>query len=148
MPIDQRARNRIYSARSRAKRGVPPKAPQPPRHSLCDVCQGQAHGRKLCDRHRWHHHGHRKRARKYGVVYQYINPHTIYERDHWRCGICNTRVDKTLSYPHRMSASLDHVVPMSSGGDHVPANVQCSHLKCNMDKGCAGSGGEQLALIG
>ncbi|WP_423797180.1 HNH endonuclease [Mycobacteroides abscessus] len=34
-----------------------------------------------------------------------------------------------------MSASLDHVVPMSLGGDHLSTNVQCAHLKCNMDKG-------------
>lgn len=46
-----------------------------------------------------------------------------------------------------MSASLDHVVPMSKGGGHTYANTQCSHLKCNVDKKNGGHG-EQLALVG
>lgn len=32
-------------------------------------------------------------------------------------------------------------------GPHAPANVQCSHLACNIAKGAAGQG-EQLALVG
>jgi 5-methylcytosine-specific restriction endonuclease McrA len=30
-----------------------------------------------------------------------------------------------------MSASLDHIVPVSLGGAHVPGNVQLAHLICN-----------------
>jgi 5-methylcytosine-specific restriction endonuclease McrA len=34
-----------------------------------------------------------------------------------------------------MSVSLDHVIPLSRGGNHEPGNVQCSHLACNVRKG-------------
>ena len=58
----------------------------------------------------------------------------IYDRDQWRCGICSSQVDSTISYPDPMSASLDHIVPLSKGGQHIKSNVQCSHLRCNLKK--------------
>lgn len=68
-------------------------------------------------------------------------------RDGWRCGLCQRRVNRNLPYPNPMSASLDHIVPLSKGGKHASENVQISHLRCNMAKGNRG-GGEQLILIG
>lgn len=91
--------------------------------------------------------GHRRRAHKYGVHYEYVSPRTIHERDGWMCGLCGKRVDKLLAHPHPMSASLDHIVPISCGGDHVAANLTCAHLACNVAKSNRGAG-EQLALIG
>lgn len=91
--------------------------------------------------------GHRKRARRFGVRYEPIKPLTIYERDRWKCGLCGKRVDQQRVYPDPLSPSLDHVVPLSLGGHHEPANVQCAHLFCNVAKGARGHG-EQLALIG
>jgi hypothetical protein len=90
---------------------------------------------------------HRKRARHYGVEYESVDARRVYARDKWRCGLCREKVDKSLKYPHPMSASLDHVVPMSKGGGHTYANSQCAHWKCNVDKGNRGHG-EQLALVG
>jgi 5-methylcytosine-specific restriction endonuclease McrA len=69
------------------------------------------------------------------------------ERDGWRCGICRKRVDWTLVYPDRMSPSLDHVVPLSEGGEHTYANTRIAHLICNNLRRHHG-GNEQLALIG
>lgn len=76
-----------------------------------------------------------------------IEAQAIYERDHWRCGLCHTAVDKTLNHPHPMSASLDHIVPLSLGGHHVRTNVQLAHLQCNLRKGNRGHA-QQLMLIG
>lgn len=59
----------------------------------------------------------------------------IHERDDWVCGICGEAVDPELKWPDPMSASLDHIVPVSQGGVHSPANAQCSHLTCNVHKG-------------
>lgn len=59
----------------------------------------------------------------------------IFERDGWVCGICTLPVDRDLKWPHPMSASLDHITPVSLGGCHSPENVQCSHLTCNVRKG-------------
>lgn len=33
-----------------------------------------------------------------------------------------------------MSASVDHIVPLSRGGEHSMNNVQCAHLSCNCSK--------------
>lgn len=77
----------------------------------------------------------KRRAWTKGAEAEKIISVEIFERDEWRCGICGHSVDATLEYPHRMSASLDHRVPLVRGGAHSPANVQCAHLQCNMDKG-------------
>lgn len=89
----------------------------------------------------------RQRARHHGVEYEYINRKKVFIRDGWRCGICGKKVDKRLKYPHPMSVSLDHIVPMSLGGGHLYRNVQCSHWLCNTEK-CDTGAGDQLALLG
>lgn len=75
---------------------------------------------------------HRRRAAKFGVFYEYVRPLAVFDRDGWICGLCGGTVDRTLTWPHPRSASLDHVVPMSKGGPHVAANLQCAHLGCNL----------------
>lgn len=77
---------------------------------------------------------HIKRAKKFGVLYQHIKPIEIYERDNWKCGICNAGIDMNLCHPHPMSASIDHIIPLSKGGTHTESNVQSAHLKCNIYK--------------
>lgn len=59
----------------------------------------------------------------------------VYERDEWTCGICAGPVDRSLEWPEPKSVSLDHVIPLSKGGAHAPANAQCAHLVCNVRKG-------------
>lgn len=90
---------------------------------------------------------HRARARQHGVEYERIDRTVVYQRDGWRCGICQRKVDRRLKSPHPMSASLDHIVPMSHGGPHLYVNVQCAHHLCNSLKSDRGAG-DQLALIG
>lgn len=77
----------------------------------------------------------RRRARLRGVEHEAIRAREIYERDGWTCGICGLAVDPALTYPHKMSASLDHFIPIARGGSHTKGNVQCSHLHCNVLKG-------------
>lgn len=93
---------------------------------------------------------HRRRARKkMGDAGERIIPADVFERDGWRCGICGRTVNLDLAWPHPKSASLDHVVPLSKGGTHTLANVQCSHLDCNTAKHVnTGGAGDQLRLIG
>ena len=64
-----------------------------------------------------------------------IDAAIIFERDGWACRICGLPVDSALPYPDPMSKSLDHVMPLSRGGSHTPANVQLAHLFCNLSKG-------------
>lgn len=70
----------------------------------------------------------------------------IFQRDCWICGLCGKKVHRNLQWPHKGSASLDHIQPISKGGKHVRANVQCAHFGCNSRKG-QGAGG-QLRMFG
>jgi hypothetical protein len=78
---------------------------------------------------------HRSRAKFFGVRYERVDRLEVFARDGWFCLLCVTPVDPALRWPHLMSASLDHVVPMSRGGDHSYLNVQTAHLSCNIAKG-------------
>jgi 5-methylcytosine-specific restriction endonuclease McrA len=62
-------------------------------------------------------------------------PRDVYERDQWTCGLCREPVDPLLPWPDPMSASVDHIVPLSRGGEHSLDNVQSAHLSCNCRKG-------------
>lgn len=63
---------------------------------------------------------------------RYRQRRAVLERDRWTCGICHAVIDPALRWPHRGSASIDHVDPF---GEHEPANWQASHLACNVAKG-------------
>lgn len=59
----------------------------------------------------------------------------VFERDGWVCGLCDESVSPDAVYPDPLSASLDHVVPLSRGGAHSFSNSQLAHLSCNVRKG-------------
>lgn len=90
----------------------------------------------------------RRRAMKAGAtVGEPFTNGEIFERDRWVCRLCHRSVDSELAWPHPMSASLDHLVPLSEGGAHSKENTALAHLRCNVRKGNRAVG-EQLALIG
>lgn len=80
-------------------------------------------------------HTHRYRARKRGATVERVRREEIFERDSWMCGICGDPIPKEARHPSPLSASLDHVIPLSKGGDHSMSNTQASHLRCNVSKG-------------
>jgi 5-methylcytosine-specific restriction endonuclease McrA len=61
----------------------------------------------------------------------------VFERDAWICQLCRGTVDRTLIYPHPLSASLDHAVALARGGSHTYGNTQLAHLRCNSVKRAA-----------
>ena len=79
---------------------------------------------------------HKRRALKAGSAAggAFANA-TVFERDGWVCGLCDEPVSRDAVYPDPLSASLDHVVPLSRGGAHSLENVQLAHLACNVRKG-------------
>lgn len=77
-----------------------------------------------------------------------VNRNYIFERDNWRCHLCNTKIDPALKFPHPMSASIDHLIPLAQHGTHEPANVASAHLRCNIRKSDKLHQPQQLALIG
>ncbi|MEU4570846.1 HNH endonuclease [Micromonospora sp. NPDC023956] len=58
----------------------------------------------------------------------------VFVRDQWTCQICGLPTDVTASPFDPASPTVDHVVPLSKGGEHTLANTQCSHLGCNSSK--------------
>lgn len=130
-----------------AKRAVSP-APRVPRvPTPCEYC-GTVFGAtkrrsrycsdecRAIDRHRanWKHLNAR-RARLRDAFVEAFDRREIFERDGWVCQICLDPIDPSITWPHPMSASLDHIEPVSRGGEHSRANAQASHLTCNVRKG-------------
>ncbi|MBU2249718.1 MAG: HNH endonuclease, partial [Gammaproteobacteria bacterium] len=61
------------------------------------------------------------------------------------CGV-KTRPDIKNQY-HPKRPELDHIVPLSLGGEHTKQNTQCLCRQCNMTKNNTGVG-DQLRLFG
>lgn len=126
-------------------------------HRPCDECgmEVKAFGKvplcpdcsKIRKRERNRANCRRRRALKLGAASEPYTLAEIAERDRFRCGLCRRKVDMELPGPYDMSPSIDHIVPLSRGGDDTRANVQLAHWICNTRKGNRG-GNEQLALIG
>lgn len=120
--------------------------------SQCETCgnlfEGSRANMRFCSRRCIAYAGkHIRRARERGNDAEPVSRSAILERDRWKCQLCRKPIPKTLKAPHPRSPSLDHIIPLSQGGAHRPANVQAAHLGCNVSKGNRG-GGEQLLLIG
>jgi 5-methylcytosine-specific restriction endonuclease McrA len=77
---------------------------------------------------------HERRCRKYKTEYRRIDPMRIFERDGWLCQICLAPVDKDVVFPDQLAATLDHITPLSRGGDHIESNLQTAHWACNSAK--------------
>lgn len=76
------------------------------------------------------------RARSKGAdPIERVDGPAIFERDGWKCGICGEPVDSTLAWPHHYSVCLNHILPMSRGGDHTPTNLRCAHWICSSRRG-------------
>ena len=51
------------------------------------------------------------------------------------CAICGQPVDRRLKYPHPLSPSIDHIIPIDRGGHPSDIdNLQLAHWKCNREK--------------
>jgi len=82
----------------------------------------------------------RRRALKMNAnIIENIDRLFVYERDGGRCHMCKRKVN-------RKNWHLDHIVPLSKGGDHSYKNVAVSCLYCNLSKGNTGS--SQLRMWG
>lgn len=51
------------------------------------------------------------------------------------CGICGLPVDKSLKFPHPLSPTVDHIIPINLGGHPSDfENLQLAHFTCNRQK--------------
>ena len=91
---------------------------------------------------------HTRRAQKEGVLYEIFDPQDVFERDGWRCQHCHKKVQWLGKSPnHLLYPNLDHIVPLSKGGEHTKRNTQLLCRECNAKK-YINDVGEQLRLFG
>lgn len=94
----------------------------------------------------------RARRLRHAETWDGITDEEILERDGWRCQIpgCKRRpIRKELKYPHPRSRSVDHIIPLSLGGDDTAVNKRAAHLGCNNGRSNQmAPGGEQVGLFG
>jgi len=78
---------------------------------------------------------HITRAQKHGCKWVRFDVIAVLERDGWRCQMCGASTPQSLRGTYDDSApELDHIVPISAGGEHTMENTQCLCRKCNAIK--------------
>jgi hypothetical protein len=121
-----------------------------PASRVCDACKRRARQEVVRRRKRKYGRNHRQRARHHGVRYEPVPVKLIYERDNYTCQICSKKclpkamMHKKTGKIHPRSPSIDHIVAMSRGGDHVESNLQTACFLCNSLK--SNKGGWQMRL--
>lgn len=78
--------------------------------------------------------GARRRAVSRDITADKVERLIVFDRDRWTCQLCNMPVFRVFRWPAPWSASLDHVLPLSRGGEHTYQNTQLAHLRCNLRK--------------
>lgn len=112
-----------------------------PSHNLtCTVCGcpfvAFNSGRLYCsDRCRFRQNYLSRRGRQSGAVREPYSFAEVVSKNGFVCALCADPIDKAHHYPLPSSASIDHIVPLSRGGEDTLANVQLAHLGCNWSKG-------------
>lgn len=91
-----------------------------------------------------------RRARKRDAFVSIVYRARIFERDKWHCQLCRKKVNRNAVVPHPKAPVLDHILPLSQGGTHEPANVQLACFMCNAIKsdGLYLGRPEQLSMVG
>lgn len=90
----------------------------------------------------------RKNIKRRGVL-RAGEPYTLYEvgeRDKWRCHLCRRKVNPNLSGLDAKGPTIDHLLPISTGGLDILANVAVAHRECNIKRGTRGE--VQLRMVG
>lgn len=88
-----------------------------------------------------------RKLRQRGVAVETVNPFKVLRRDGWRCQLCGIATPERLrgTYDDR-APEVDHIVPISKGGEHSYRNTQCACRKCNLAK--SGNIKGQMLLFG
>lgn len=77
----------------------------------------------------------KRRALEVGVKIQAGRRLAVLEADNWICHLCGLATNRDAVYPADDYPVIDHVVPLSKGGEHSPSNWKTAHSICNMRKG-------------
>lgn len=95
----------------------------------------------------WRRSNHVRRARIRNSKVELFKSEDIFERDGYQCQMCGKKTNPKLrDHNHDLYPTIDHIIPLSKGGEHSRLNTQCLCRKCNMAKRDV-SAGQQLRLI-
>jgi hypothetical protein len=76
-----------------------------------------------------------RRALLKAATVERFDPLVVLARDNWTCQLCGVPTPKAKRGTYADDApELDHMVPLSRGGEHSTANTQCLCRKCNAEK--------------
>lgn len=84
----------------------------------------------------------KRRSLKHSVAFAGVKRKDLLDRDNWTCQICGVRVhdrneggnENRHLWDDERKAHLDHVIPISKGGDSTPQNMQVLCRTCNLSK--------------
>ena len=77
----------------------------------------------------------RQRAKRYGGRVGQYKRRDVFEADGWTCQICRATVSELVPVHDMTRAHIDHIIPLSRGGDDTRENVQTLCQGCNLKKG-------------
>lgn len=94
-------------------------------------------GKAWAQTHRDRIHVHERRSRlkrQQAVVIETVHIEVLYARDKGICSLCSKHVNAKLKFPHQQSGTVDHIIPLSRGGEESYRNTALAHLGCNIRK--------------
>lgn len=113
------------------------KTMQPPRKYCSRYCQKRASDRVSSKR---------RRAMTRTSRVERVDPNVVFERDGWKCQGCGAKTPRDLRGTFvKIAPELDHIMPLSLGGEHTYRNTQCLCRQCNANKSNKPMG--QLSLL-
>ena len=75
----------------------------------------------------------KRRSLKFNVRFRGVKRLDILNRDNWTCKECGVQVhDGNIN--DKLKAHIDHIIPISKGGDSTPENLQVLCRTCNLSK--------------
>jgi 5-methylcytosine-specific restriction endonuclease McrA len=145
---EQRARGKAIAAEARAQAAIAAKATASLPARRCPECDEMFDpnlaigrkprfcGKKCSKAHNGRIARHTKRLRLKTIAkYEPVNPMKVFERDGWKCHLCRKKTPRKLrGTTDPRAPEMDHIMPLSKGGDHTYANVACSCRACNQAK--------------
>ena len=92
---------------------------------------------------------HIKRALKFKAKIENFKPSEVFKRDDYICQLCGIKTRPDFKNKHHLKRpELDHIIPLSKGGEHSRQNTQCLCRQCNMKKHNKTDFGDQLRMFG
>lgn len=92
---------------------------------------------------------HERRMLVEGSFVESVSIEYLYFRDYGKCQICGKKLNLKRKVPDKLAATIDHIIPISKGGEHSKRNTQLVCFRCNSVKGNRhGGSGDQLLLFG